>query len=172
MLIMERYCETLSAYRRLYDPQARLHIVGSAISEEYQRAVEHFVAELELGDAVDWAGSVTHEELMAYYDGCDVFLCLSEHEGFNVPVLEAMHFHIPVIAYAAAAVPGTVGDGGILLTDKDPVIVATAVERLRSDTSLRQALVEAGRKRVEHYSIERTGPEWIETLSALMQEPG
>jgi len=50
--------------------------------------------------------------------------------------------------------------------------VATAVERLRSDPSLRQGLVEAGRKRVEHFSIERTGPEWIETLSALMQESG
>ena len=83
-----------------------------------------------------------------------------------------MYFDVPVVAYAAAAVPDTVGDAALLLTDKDPVVVATAVERLRSDPSLRQALVEAGRKRVEHFSIERTGPEWIETLSVLMQEPG
>ena len=70
-----------------------------------------------------------------------------------MPVLEAMHFDVPVVAYAAAAVPDTVGDGGLLLTDKDPVVVATAVERLRSDASLRTRLVDAGRKRVEHFSI-------------------
>ena len=88
-----------------------------------------------------------------------MLLCLSEHEGFNVPVVEAMHFDVPVVAYAATAVPDTVGDAGLLLTDKDPVVVATAVERLRSDASLRQSLVEAGRKRAEHFSIERTGPQ-------------
>jgi len=49
-------------------------------------------------------------------------------------------------------------------------VVATAVERLRSDPSLRQGLVEAGRKRAEHFSIERTGPHWIDTLTALMKE--
>jgi glycosyltransferase involved in cell wall biosynthesis len=99
-------------------------------------------------------------------------LCLSEHEGFNMPVVEAMHFDVPVVAYAATAVPDTVGDAGLLLTDKDPVVVATAVERLRSDPSLRQGLVEAGRKRVEHFSIERTGPHWIDTLTTLMKETG
>jgi L-malate glycosyltransferase len=101
-----------------------------------------------------------------------VLLCLSEHEGFNVPVVEAMHFDVPVVAYAATAVPDTVADAGLLLIDKDPVVVATAVERLRSDVSLRQSLVEAGRKRAEHFSIERTGPHWIETLTTLMKETG
>ena len=109
---------------------------------------------------------------MACYRTADVLLCLSEHEGFNVPVIEAMHFDVPVVAYAAAAVPGTVGDGGLLLTDKDPVIVATAVERLRSDASLRQELVAAGRKRVEHFSIERTGPRLLDALTGLMTQEG
>ena len=61
--------KALAAYRRLYDPEARLHIVGGAISEEYQQAVERFADELDLADAVEFAGSVTHEELIAYYDG-------------------------------------------------------------------------------------------------------
>ena len=64
------------------------------------------------------------------------------------------------------------GRWGLLLTDKDPVVVATAVERLRSDASLRQSLVEAGRKRVELFSIERTGPQWIDALTSLMKETG
>ena len=99
-----------------------------------------------IADAVTFTDVVSHAELLACYRTADVFLCLSEHEGFNVPVLEAMHFDVPVVAYAAAAVPDTVGDGGLLLTDKDPLIVATAVERLRSDPSLRTSLVEAGRR--------------------------
>ena len=97
-------------------------------------------------------------------------MLLSEHEGFNVPVLEAMHFDVPVVAYAAAAVPGTVGDAGLLLTDKRPVVVAGAVERLRSDASLRQSLVDAGRKRVEHFSIARTGPLLLDACTRLMKE--
>ena len=99
-----------------------------------------------------------------------MFVLLSEHEGFNVPVLEAMHFDVPVVAFAAAAVPGTVGDAGLLLTDKHPVVVATAVERLRSDASLRQGLVDAGRKRVEHFSIVRTGPRLLDACTRLMKE--
>ena len=87
-----------------------------------------------------------------------------------MPVLEAMHFDVPVIAYAVSAVPDTVGDGGLLLTDKDPVVVAAAADRLRSDASLRQSLVEAGRKRVEHFSIARTGPHMIHALTTLMNE--
>ena len=113
---------------------------------------------------------VSHAELLACYRTADVFLCLSEHEGFNVPVLEAMHFDIPVVAYAATAVPNTVGDAGLLLEDKDPLVVATAVSRLRSDASLRERLVNAGRARVEQFSIARTGPQLIESLTTLMKE--
>ena len=71
--------KALAAYRRLYDPLARLHIVGGAISEEYREAVLRFADELGLADAIEMAGSVTHEELIAYYEGSDVFLCLSNH---------------------------------------------------------------------------------------------
>jgi glycosyltransferase involved in cell wall biosynthesis len=161
-----------AVYRKIHDPQARLTLVGGQSAGLYWRALHKLAADLDVADAVTFTDVITHAELLACYRTADVLLCLSEHEGFNVPVLEAMHFDVPVVAYAAAAVPDTVGDAGLLLTDKDPVVVATAVERLRSDASLRQSLVEAGRKRVEHFSIERTGPHWIDTLTALMQETG
>jgi glycosyltransferase involved in cell wall biosynthesis len=157
-----------AVYRRLYDSRARLTLVGGQSAGLYWRALHKLAADLDVADAVTFTDVVSHAELLACYRSADVLLCLSEHEGFNVPVVEAMHFDVPVIAYAAAAVPDTVGDAALLLTDKDPVVVATAVERLRSDASLRQSLVEAGRKRVEHFSIERTGPEWIDTLTGLM----
>jgi glycosyltransferase involved in cell wall biosynthesis len=159
-----------AVYRRIHDPRARLTLVGGQSAGEYWRALHRMASDLGVGDAVTFTDVVTHAELIAYYQTSDVYLCLSEHEGFNVPVLEAMHFDVPVVAYAAAAVPGTVGDAGILLTDKDPLVVATAVERVRSDASVRSRLVAAGRERVEHFSIARTGPRLIDDLTTLMKE--
>ena len=66
--------------------------------------------------------------------------------------------------------PDTVGDGGMLLTDKDPLVVASAAERIRSDASLRTRLVAAGRGRVEEFSIARTGPQLIDSLTTMMKE--
>ena len=159
-----------AAHRRLHDPFARLTLVGGQSAGEYWRALHRLADDLGIADAVTFTDVVSHAELLACYRTADVFLCLSEHEGFNVPVLEAMHFDVPVVAYAAAAVPDTVADGGLLLTDKSPVVVASAVERLRSDASLRTRLVDAGRKRVERYSLARTGPQMIETLTTMMKE--
>ena len=159
-----------AAFRRLHDPLARLTLVGGQSAGEYWRALHRLVRDLGIADAVTFTDVVSHAELLACYRTADVLLCLSEHEGFNVPVLESMHFDVPVVAYAAGAVPATVGDGGLLLTDKEPLVVASAVERLRSDPSLRTRLVDAGRRRVEHFSIARTGPQLIESLTTLMKE--
>ena len=161
-----------AVYRKVHDSRARLTLVGGQSARLYWRALHELTHDLDIADAVTFTDVVTHAELLACYRTADVLLCLSEHEGFNVPVVEAMHFDVPVVAYAATAVPDTVGDAGLLLTTKDPVVVATAVERLRSDASLRQSLVEAGRKRAEHFSIERTGPQWIDTLTSLMADVG
>ena len=70
--------------------------------------MERFAEELGLADAVEIAGSVTHEELIAYYAAADAFVCLSNHEGFCVPLLEAMYHRLPIVAYAITAVPETV----------------------------------------------------------------
>ncbi len=159
-----------AVYRRVHDPRARLTLVGGQSAGLYWRALHSLAEDLNISAAITFTDVVSHAELLAYYRSADVFVLLSEHEGFNVPVLEAMHFGVPVVAYASSAVPDTVGDGGLVLTDKDPVVVAGAVERLRSDASLRHALVEAGRKRVSHYSIERTGPQLLDTLCTLMKQ--
>jgi L-malate glycosyltransferase len=161
-----------AVYRRVHDPRARLTLVGGQSAGLYWQALHRLAEDLDISAAVTFTDSVSHAELMACYRSSDVFILLSEHEGFNVPVLEAMHFGVPVVAYASSAVPDTAGDGALLLTDKDPVVVATAVERLRSDASLRGALVDAGRKRVERFSIAHTGPQLLDTLRTLMKETG
>ena len=78
-----------------------------------------------------------NEELAAYYDVADAFVCASEHEGFCVPLMEAFHMGVPVIAYAATAVPATLDGGGVLVTDKDPLEVAALIDEVVTDGGLR-----------------------------------
>ena len=72
-------------------------------------------------DGLEVPGLVSHAELVAYYRNADVFVCLSEHEGFCVPLVEAMVHRLPIVAYGAAAVPDTIGDAGIVLDSKEPL---------------------------------------------------
>ncbi|GAC1365052.1 MAG: glycosyltransferase family 4 protein [Actinomycetota bacterium] len=142
-----------AVYRSAYDPGARLSLVGGATSESYWKALEGLCRELELGAAVEFADTVSDGALLAYYRSADLFVSMSQHEGFGVPLLEAMHFGIPVLARAASAVPETVGEGGLLLDTSDPVAVAVAARRILGEEELRQALVKAGRARIEELSL-------------------
>jgi L-malate glycosyltransferase len=154
-----------AAYRALFDPRARLSVVGGVTSPLYRRALEQLVDELDLGGSVELADVVGFAGLLAYYRAADVFVSLSEHEGFGVPLLEAMHFGVPVVALATSAVPETVGGAGLLLDDPDPVVMANAVHRVLSDTALRSRLVAAGREQVEEFSFDRTAKRTLEVLA-------
>ncbi len=161
--------KALVAYRRLYDPDARLHLVGSPIGDEYQSAVLRFAADLGLADAVHVAGSVTHEELIAHYAHADVFLCLSDHEGFCVPLIEAMSHRLPIVAFGTTAVPETVADAGIVLPTKRPATVAAAIHRVVSDGRLRTVLQGAADRRVAELALERTSERFAATLEEACQ---
>ena len=158
--------KALAAYRRLYDPAARLHIVGGAISPTYQAAVERFAEKLGLADAVEFAGSVTHQELIAYYAAADAFVCLSNHEGFCVPLLEAMYHRVPIVSYRFTAVPETVATAGLILPDKQPVRVAAAIDRVVQDAPLRSALAAAAAERVATFALPRVRDEFAAALEA------
>ena len=157
-----------AVYRRLFDPLAMLTLVGGATSPRYLRALQQLTAELELGDSVEYRDGTPFSQLLAYFHASDVFVCLSEHEGFCVPILEAMELGLPVIAYRAAAVTDTVDTAGILLDDKDPLAVACAVDELLSDVRRRVGLVEAGRSRAATFSLEHTSRVFVDTLSAWL----
>jgi glycosyltransferase involved in cell wall biosynthesis len=86
---------------------------------------------------VVFTGHVDQDDLLAYYRVADLFLCLSEHEGYCVPLVEAMEMGVPVVAWAAGAVPETLRGGGVLLRDKDPELVVELIARLLSDRGLR-----------------------------------
>jgi glycosyltransferase involved in cell wall biosynthesis len=154
--------KALAAYRKFHDADARLVLVGGGTDDAYGRTLARFVHALGLDDAVVMAGSVTPEQLAGYYDTSDVFVVLSEHEGFCVPLLEAMHHRVPIVAYASSAVPETLADSGIVLTEKNPCVVAAAVARVLGDEGLRKQLVEAGTRRLQAFDLARTGPMFVD----------
>ena len=87
-------------------------------------------------------GHVSDEELVAFYEIADLFLCASEHEGFCVPLVEAFYKQVPVLAYAATAVPSTMDGAGVLFDDKDPMHVAALMDAIVSNAELQDAIVD------------------------------
>ena len=154
----------LAVYRRLYDPQARLHLVGSPLGERYGPVLSAFVQSVGLEDAVVVTGSVSAAELEAYYRAADVFVCASDHEGFCVPLVEAMGHAVPVVAYGVTAVPETVGTAGLVLPTKDPLPFAAAVHRVVSDEALRDRLRRAAAGRVATFSLDRSRRRFVELI--------
>ena len=146
--------KAFSCYRRVYDPTARLHLVGREMGHAYRDALGRFVDRLGLSRAVDLPGSVSPGELAAYFETADVFVCCSEHEGYCAPLIESMARGVPVVAYAAGAVPDTLGAGGVLLEDKSPAVVASAVSQVLADGALRAALVEAGKRQSAEHTLD------------------
>jgi glycosyltransferase involved in cell wall biosynthesis len=158
----------LAVLRRLYDPAARLHLVGSPLGETYEPALRSFIAELGLDDAVNFAGSVSGAELEAYLQAADVFVCASDHEGFCVPLAEAMGHGIPIVAYGVTAVPETVGDAGLLLPDKAPLPFAAAVARVLSDKALRRYLADVGRARADAFNLPASQQRFVELVQGAI----
>jgi glycosyltransferase involved in cell wall biosynthesis len=138
-----------AVYQRHCEPRSRLLLVGEHKGfEAYLDRLVALARELRLEQVV-FTGHVDDEDLIAYYRLADVFLCLSEHEGFCVPLVEAMHFGVPVVAYAAGAVAETLRGGGVLLHDKAPELVAELVDRVIRDAVLRAALLASQRRAVD-----------------------
>jgi glycosyltransferase involved in cell wall biosynthesis len=159
--------KALWAYRRLYDPTARLHLVGSTPSNRYLAALRAFIADLGLQGAVRIAGEVSDAALAAYFDAADVYVSASLHEGFGVPLLEAMHVGVPVVARSAGAVDGTVGDAGLLLDPAGPSVIAAAVRRVLTDQSLRDRLVVAGRRQVTEHTLAGSGQRTVDAIASV-----
>src|SRR5688572_1002831 len=131
------------AYRTRHNPRSRLLLVGSYSGfEKYLAMLQALISQLGTPE-VHFLGHVSNEELSALYDVADLFLCASEHEGFCVPLIEAFYKRVPVVAYAATAVPATMDGGGVLYETKDPTEVAKVMEAILGDAALEQAIVES-----------------------------
>ena len=149
-LISAFYC-----YQRDYEPESRLFLIGNASGMElYDARLRNYIRELGIEDKAVFPGHIPFPGILACYRLADVFVCLSEHEGFCVPLAEAMHFGVPIAAYGCCAVPATLGKGGLLLDSKKPELVAAAVNRILTDEGLRETIRAGQREMLEAYSYE------------------
>ncbi len=153
-------------YNRNYDADSRLILIGSGSPESYKEAVVSYIEEHGVKNVV-LTGHISDEERNAIYKSADVFLCMSEHEGFCIPVLEAFQRKIPVIAYKAAAVPDTMGTAGILVDTKDPDAVCKEIDKLVHDEVYRKQIVEGQLKRLPDMTLSAHKDEFIQLLQHI-----
>lgn len=148
-------------------PDANLVLVGPGRLPRYRAAVQHLVHELSLPGA--WlAGPVSASALAAFYRRADAFVTASEHEGFCVPVLEAMAFGLPVLARGCGAVPETAGGAALVLPpDDDAALLAEAMAAVLEDAALRSALKARGGERLGHFDPERSTATFLGHLAAV-----
>lgn len=149
-------------------PEAHLIMVGSPRLPRFHRAVQDQVAELGLSQA--WlTGAVAPETLRSFYERADAFVTASEHEGFCVPLLEAMSFDLPIVARDAAAIPETLAGAGLMIgVDDGAMVLGEAMAEVLTNTSLRSALIERGRRRLADFDPEIARRQFLENLLAVV----
>lgn len=130
-----------SLYAKTFDDNARLVLIGDTTVRDYVDMVKAEAERLGVGGRVVILGKVSDNQLISAFAGAGVFVSMSEHEGFGVPIVEAMAAGVPVVAFGAAAVPEVMSGAGILLRDKSPEVVAATVQSLREDPVFRNRLV-------------------------------
>jgi glycosyltransferase involved in cell wall biosynthesis len=149
-------------------PNARLLLPGSwEGTEEYTRHVRSEIRNRNLDDVVWLPGKISAAELAACYRSSSALLCASEHEGFCAPLLEAMAFDLPVVAFNAAAVPETLGEAGILLDTKDPEIWSEVIAELRESGGFRDSVLQAQRSRLPEFHVGRIRIRLLGLVSGL-----
>lgn len=140
-------------YHHKINRKSKLWLVGADVDTEiYSFELRSLVNELRLQEAVEFVGSVSDDELKAFYQEADLYVCMSEHEGFCVPLLEAMNFGVPIVAFGSTAIPETLADAGVVVAQKDPAKLAELINICISRNEIREPLIVAGRKRVLDFS--------------------
>ena len=129
-----------SYYKKKFNQNSRLILAGNG-SQKYIDYLENLISELSVDDVV-LTRQIPFADLLAYYKTADFFVCMSEHEGYGMPLIEAMHFNIPVIAYNSSAISDTLRGGGVLLNSKEPEFVSKVIENLRTDSVFKAKVLE------------------------------
>lgn len=164
----EDIISTFYMYQKYYNSKARLFLVGSYNGMElYYQRLKEYVKRLNLKN-VYFTGHIKFDEILAYYSVADLFLCMSEHEGFCVPVVEAMKFGVPIVAYDSSAVGDTLGGAGILLADKNPLETAGMMCYVMEHPEMRNEIKKAQETRLQDFAHSKIENQFLEYLSEFL----
>jgi glycosyltransferase involved in cell wall biosynthesis len=152
-------------YQRYVNNKSRLILVGSYdLRGSYKPTLTQQVRRLDLSDVV-FTGPVSDEELEGYFATADVYLSLSRHEGFCVPLLEAMNHDLPVVVLGVAAVPETLGYAGVQVMEMEPNKIAEIIGIVTEDDAIRGQIIETQRRRLNDFDPQKAAEKFKETLA-------
>lgn len=155
-------------YKNYIDSNSRLFLVGPCQeTDNYYYYVKKLIESLDL-EGVYITGSVNFRELLAYYKLSHIFISMSEHEGFCVPLLECMHFNIPIIAYNSSAIPYTLNGAGILVNKKNYDEIAEMANIVINNKSLREKIIKKQRLRLKYFEKSRIESVFKRYISELL----
>ena len=158
--------KALARYIELFGNDIELNIVGgkSPGLVDYYLELEELIGSYGIGEHINFLDHLAYDELLAYYQGSDIFLCLSEHEGFCVPILEAQKMSLPVVAVDCGAVKDTLGEGQLCFDDFDYDVLATAINEVCKREGLKQSLIKAGHENILRYDASVTAKRLVDCL--------
>lgn len=163
--------DAFAAYVDGYGDPARLLVVGKFDPrlQSYVDALRERVERHQLGNRVWWLDSLNAAQLKAAYISSHVFMTLSHHEGFCVPLIEAMALGVPIVAHGSSAIPETVGDGGVIWRETDPWLYAASVARILGDEGFRNGLRRTARARFEsEFAPDVLGQRFLAALEPVL----
>ena len=166
---IEDHIRLAEMYKRYIDSYYRFIFVGRYDGlPRYYAQVRALIAQYQmLPDRFWFTGPVPDEDLAAFYRWSDAYVSLSEHEGFCVPLVEAMAADVPIVAYAAGAVPETLGGAGILFAPKDLEVAAELLGSVVYDRDLRARVLEGQRRRLQDFAPPRIEARLHQVLEML-----
>jgi len=143
--------KVINYYRRI-NPLVKLYLIGGTTDETYRNYLKELIKENQLENNVFLTGKISNEDLYAYYKAADIFLCLSEHEGFGIPLIESFLFNLPVIAYNSSNIKYTLNGGGVLVYHKDYKKIAAMIELIRTNKALKREILKTEKEALKIYS--------------------
>jgi len=165
----EDLVKLLAAYRRI-QPRAHLALVGDPWVIGYDRFVQEMTAYLDLADSVIVPGKISQRDLITYYRCADLYVSMSEHEGFGKPLIESMYLGLPILAYAAPGVAATLAHTGVRVHEKDFVRLAELTDILVTDQPLRQRLIIQQQAHVQQFletAVKQQFFTYLQTLGGI-----
>lgn len=165
----EDIIKTFYYYSKYFNSNTRLFLIGSYNGmEKYYNDLTNYAKKMGLNN-VFFTGHIKYEQILAYYHLADVFLCMSEHEGFCIPLLEAMYFHVPIIARNTSAISETLGNSGILLDKKDCLSAAALINQLIISQELKNKIIVLQNERLKSFSDCNTEQKILRYLQIIIE---
>jgi len=164
--------EAFATYYYHFNSHARLFIVGAGNKafEPYAAALRRLIDEWSIDSRIVFTGEVSNKSLKSYYLLADALLMTSEHEGFCVPLVEAMAMKVPIVAYASTAIPETAEDAALIWEERDPFLMAQSIDFLQTNEAEKMALLYRGSRRYEeNFSNRAIERQFLDRISGLTE---